>query len=67
MSPKSLFEYAISRAYANSAGPVLSLGQALPCKTGRPLLARPLWARFRQPRRQSFLGQAIGIPHSNRL
>jgi len=26
-----------------------------------------LWAKFRQPRRQSLFRQAIGIPHSNRL
>src|SRR4051794_17102630 len=45
----------------------LSLEQALACKTGRPLLARSLWAGFRQPRRRSFFGQVIGIPHSNRL
>src|SRR5215217_476562 len=64
---KSLFECAISRVYADSAVSGLSLEQALACKTGCPLLARSLWARFRQPRRQSFFGQAIGIPHSNRL
>src|SRR5215218_8144151 len=65
--PKSLFECAISRVYADSAVSGLSLEQALACKTGCPLLTRSLWARFRQPRRQSFFGQAIGIPHSNRL
>ena len=56
---ESLFECAISRIYADSAGSVLSLGQALACKTGRPLLARPLWARLRQPRRQSFSGKLL--------
>src|SRR3954469_3618240 len=64
---ESLFEYAISRTYAGSVVSGLSLEQALACKTGCPLLARSLWARLRQPRRQSFFGQAIGIPHSNRL
>src|SRR3954452_18249460 len=64
---QSLFESALSRTYANSAVSVLSLEQALACKTGCPLLAQSLWARFRQPRRQGFLGQAIEIPHSNRL
>src|SRR3954454_8639170 len=64
---KSLFEWAISRIYADSAVSALGLEQALACKTGCPLLARSLWARLRQPRRQSFFGQAIGIPHSNRL
>src|SRR3954468_11831542 len=64
---KSLFECALSRTYANSAVSALSLEQALACKTGFPLLARSLWARFRQPRRQGFLGQTIEIPHSNRL
>src|SRR4051812_40930136 len=64
---KSLFESALSRTYANSAVSALSLEQALACKTGCPLLARSLWARFRQPRRQGFLGQAIEIPHSNSL
>src|SRR4051812_29484347 len=66
-SPESLFECAISRIYADSAVSALGLEQALACKTGCPLLARSLWARLRQPRRQSFFGQAIGIPHSNRL
>src|SRR4051794_40880448 len=64
---QSLFESALSRTYANSAVSVLSLEQALACKTGCPLLAQSLSARFRQPRRQGFLGQAIEIPHSNRL
>src|SRR3954468_7194573 len=64
---RSLFECAISRIYADSAVSALGLEQALACKTGCPLLARSLWARLRQPRRQSFFGQAIGIPHSNRL
>src|SRR4051794_3651057 len=64
---KSLFEWAISRIYAVSAVSALSLEQALACKTGFPLLARSLWAGFRQPRRRSFFGQVIGIPHSNRL
>src|SRR3954447_7067898 len=64
---ESLFESALSRTYANSAVSALSLEQALACKTGFPLLARSLWARFRQPRRQGFLGQTIEIPHSNRL
>ena len=41
--------------YADSAVLALGLEQALACKTGCPLLARSLWARFRQPRRQSFL------------
>src|SRR3954466_4234024 len=67
MDTKSLFECAISRIYADSAVSALSLEQALACKTGRPLLARSLWARLRQHRGQSFFGQAIGIPHSNRL
>src|SRR4051795_3072406 len=65
--PKSLFESALSRTYANSAVSALSLERALACRTGCPLLARSLWARFRQPQRQGFLGQAIEIPHSNRL
>src|SRR3954465_3129786 len=64
---ESLFECAISRIYAYSAVSALSLEQALACKTGRSLLARSLWAGFRQPRRRSFFGQVIGIPHSNRL
>src|SRR3954469_5478128 len=64
---ESLFESALSRTYANSAVSVLSLEQALACKTGCPLLAQSLSARFRQPRRQGFLGQAIEIPYSNRL
>src|SRR3954463_14453791 len=64
---QSLFECAISRIYADSAVSALSHEQALACKTGRPLLARSLWAGFRQPRRRSFFGQVIGIPHSNRL
>src|SRR3954447_8994595 len=64
---ESLFECAISRVYADSAVSALSLEQALACKAGCPLFARSLWAGFRQPRRQSFFGQAIGIPHSNRL
>src|SRR3954451_19759440 len=64
---QSLFESALSRTYANSAVSALSLEQALACKTGFPLLARSLWARFRQPRRQGFLGQTIEIPHSSRL
>jgi hypothetical protein len=57
----------MSKTYADSAVSALGLEQALACKTGCPLLARSLWARFRQPRQQSFFGQAIGIPHSNRL
>jgi hypothetical protein len=65
--PQSLFECAISRIYTVSAVSALSLEQALAYKTGRPLLARSLWAGFRKPRRQSLFGQAIGIPHSNRL
>src|SRR3954466_4799092 len=64
---QSLFECAISRIYAVSAVSALSLEQALACKTGRPLLARSLWAGLRQPWQRSFFGQAIGIPHSNRL
>src|SRR5215203_2084794 len=67
MRAKSLFECAISRIYADSAVSALGLEQALACKTGCPLLARSLWARFRQPRQQGFFGQDIGIPHSNRL
>ena len=50
---KSLFECAISMVYADSAVSAVSLEQALACKTGCPLLARSLSARFRQPRRQS--------------
>src|SRR5215213_9162151 len=65
--PKSLLECAISRIYTDSAVSALSLEQALACKIGCPLLARSLWAGFRQPRRQSFFGQAIEIAHSNRL
>ncbi len=64
---ESLFECVISRTYTDSAVSVLSLEQALARKTGRPLLAQSLWAGFRQPRQQKFFGQAIGIPHSNRL
>src|SRR3954451_5545413 len=64
---KSLFECVVSRIYAASAVSALSLEQARACKTGCPLLARSLWAGLRQPRRQGFLGQAIEIPHSNRL
>src|SRR3954468_9771739 len=52
-----------NRAAATGSAAVTTLA----CKTGFPLLARSLWARFRQPRRQGFLGQAIEIPHSNRL
>ena len=63
---KSLFECAF-KDLRQLRSMALSLEQALACKTGRPLLARSLWARFRQPRRQGFLGQAIEIPHSNRL
>src|SRR3954452_23104477 len=65
--PESLFECAISRIYADSAVSALSLEQALAHKSGCPLLARSLWAGFRQPRRQRVFGQATGIPHSNRL
>src|SRR3954453_9980669 len=66
MDSESLFECAISRIYADSAVSALSLEQALARKTGCPLLARSLWAGFRQPRRQRVFGQALGIPHSNR-
>ena len=64
---ESLFECVISMTYAVSAVSALSLEQGLTCKIDCPLLVRSLWARFRQPRRQGFLGQAIGIPYSNRL